>query len=266
MAKPDDHSIERTREEADRLLGELDRQPTSPGGGTASSLPAPGSPAPAPPAASQRSVPMSWLVLGSLVFGAVVSALTMALVFRQPERPQAPSATTPPVADSPPVLKSESTPLDAPRVAPPPPPPPLPQRDVPSKAQHPEFQASSPPATGAWGPASAYKFGRLPDSTYPDSCAFSQTDSAGQTIISRSDVDYWACRDEGGNPRDGFSVVWVDGKRTTYTFGSGGAGSVVGTNAQTYPISWRNDSRNGTNVIIISHSDGATSWIPGRVN
>ena len=260
MAQPDDHSIERTRNEADRLLNELDRKPTSSGAGTAFPSPVGGKHEKPSPQPGHPSVPMSWLVLGSLVFGAMVSALAMALVLRQPDRSQASSGTSPQSSDPAPVLKTESRPsAPSPTLV-------LPQRDVPSKTQNPEFQSSSPSATGAWGPASAYKFGRLPDATYPDSCAFSQTDSAAQTIISRSDVDYWACRDEGGNPSDGFNVVWADGKRTTYTFGSGGVGSVVGTNGQTYPISWRNDSRNGSNVIIISHSDGATSWIPGRVN
>lgn len=262
MAQPEDHSIERTRDEADRLLDELDRTPTSSGAGTAFPSPVSGTPEKPSPQLGHPSVPMSWLVLGSLVFGALVSALVMALVLRQPERSQANNSTSPPSAGPAPVLKTESSPSASSTASAPP------QRDVPTKAQNPEFQSPSPspPATGAWGPASAYKFARIPDSTYPDSCAFSQTDSAGQTITSRSDVDYWACRDEGGNPTDGFSVVWADGKRTTYTFGSGGVGSIVGTNGQTYTINWRNDSRNGTNVIIISHSDGATSWIPGRVN
>jgi hypothetical protein len=139
---------------------------------------------------------------------------------------------------------------------------------VPTKGQNPGFQAPSAvsSATGAWGPASAYKFGRLPDSTYPDSCAFSQTDAAGQTVISRGDVDYWACRDEGGNPSDGFTVVWADGKQTKYTFGPGGEGSIIGTNGIASPIRWRNDNRNGSKVIIISHETGSTSWIPGHVN
>jgi hypothetical protein len=260
MAHPDDHSIERTRDEADRLLDELDRKPTSSGAGTAFSSPGFGNSEKPTPESGHPSVPMSWLVFGSLVFGAMVSALAMALVLRQPDRSQANSGASPPSADPAPVLKTESKPSA------PTPRPPLPQRDVPSKTQNPDFQRPSPPATGAWGPASAYKFGRVPDATYPDSCAFSKTDSAAQTIISRSDVEYWACRDEGGNPTDGFSVEWADGKRTTYKFGTGGVGSVVGTNGQTYTIGWRNDSRNGTNLIVISHSDGATSWIPGRVN
>jgi len=261
MAQPDDYSLESTRDEADRLLAELDRNPTSLGTRTGFSSPVSGNPEKSSPQMGQPSVPMSWLVLGSLVFGAMVSALTMALVLKQPERPQANSGTSPRTADPPPAQKPESRQSD------PQPPAALPpQRDVPSKAQNPEFQSSSAPATGAWGPASVYKFGRIPDSTYPDSCAFSQTDSAGQTITSRFNVDYWACRDEGGNQTDGYKVAWADGKRTTYTFQSGGEGSIVGTNSQTYPIRWRNSNRNGSNVVIISHSDGATSWIPGQVN
>jgi len=135
-----------------------------------------------------------------------------------------------------------------------------------SKAQRPDFEPPVEPPKGQWGPVNSYKFGRLPDNTYPNSCAFSQTDSAGQMIISRTQMDYWACRDEGGNSTDGFSVTWVDGKRTKYTFGPNGIGSIVGTNGSIYPIKWSNDTKNGDNVIIISHEDGAISWIPGHVN
>lgn len=263
MAHSDDHGIESTRDEADRLLEELDRTPTPPSGGAGFATSATGTPAKSNSQLGQPSVPMPWLLMASLVFGAVVSAMVMALVFRQPQRSQTDGDTTPPSAGPLAMMKTQSrSSTSATQQTP----PSLPQRDVPQKALNPEFQTPSPAARGAWGPASSYKFGRLPDSTYPDSCAFSQTDASGQTIISRSDVDYWACRDEGGNASDGFRVAWVDGKRTTYTFGSGGTGSVIGTNGQTYPISWRNDSRNGSNVIIISHSDGATSWIPGHVN
>jgi hypothetical protein len=111
-----------------------------------------------------------------------------------------------------------------------------------------------------------YSFVSTADNTFPNSCAFSQTDSAGQIIISRTQMDYWACRDEGGNSTDGFTVTWVDGKRTKYTFGPDGIGSIVGTNGSVYPIKWRNDIKNGDKVIITSHEDGATSWIPGHVN
>jgi hypothetical protein len=261
MAQPDDHSIESTRDEADRLLGELDRKPSSLGTENGFSTPVSDNSDKSFAQMVQRTVPMSWLLLGSLVFGAIVSVLAVALVLQQAERSQPISSTTPKAPDPPSAQKTESKQSNSPTTS-----VTQPQRDVPTKAQNPEFQAPSPPATGAWGPASVYKFGRIPDSTYPDSCAFSQTDSAGQTIVNRSDVDYWACKDEGGNPTDGFSVSWVDGKRTKYTFGPDGAGLVIGTNGVTHPISWRNDSRNGSNVIVISHSDGATSWIPGRVN
>lgn len=142
-------------------------------------------------------------------------------------------------------------------------PPPRPNID---KSQRPDFEPPVDPPKGQWGPANSYKFGRLPDNTYPNSCAFSQTDSAGQIIISRTQMDYWACRDEGGNSTDGFSVTWVDGKRTKYTFGPDGIGSIVGTNGSVYPIKWRNDIKNGDKVIVTSHEDGATSWIPGHVN
>jgi hypothetical protein len=260
MAQPDDYNIESTRDEADRLLAELDRNPSSLGTGTGFSSPVSSTPEKSSPQTGQPSVPMSWLVLGSLVFGALVSALAMTLVLKQPERLQANSGTSPRSADPPPVLKPESRQSDPPPSSASPP-----QQDVPNKAQNPEVQSPSVPATEAWGPASIYKFGRLPDSTYPNSCAFSQTDSAGQTITSRFNVDYWACRDEGGNQTDGYKVAWADGKRTTYTFESGGTGSIVGTNDQTYPIRWRNGNKNGSDVVIISHSDGATSWIPGRV-
>jgi hypothetical protein len=260
MAQSDDYSIESTRDEADRLLAELDRKPTSLGTGSGFSSQVSSTPEKSSPQMGQSSVPMSWLVLGSLVLGAMVSALAMSLIFRQPERPQVRSRTDSRTADPATVLNTDSSSSDLSQTAASPP-----QRDVSSNIQNPDFQASAAPATEAWGPASVYKFARLPDSTYPDSCAFSQTDSAGQTIISRSDVDYWACRDEGGNQADGYKVAWADGRRTTYTFESGGTGFIVGTNDQTYPIRWRNGNKNGSNVVIISHSDGATSWIPGRV-
>lgn len=261
MAQPDDYSLESTRNEADRLLAELDRKPTSLGTRTGFSSPISGTSEKSSLQMGQSSVPMSWLVLSSLVFGAMVSALTMALVLKQPERPQANSGTSPRTADPTTVLNTDSSSSNLSQTLASPP-----QRGVSSNVQNPESQTSSAPATEAWGPASVYKFGRIPDSTYPDSCAFSQTNSAGQTITSRFNVDYWACRDEGGNQTDGYKVAWADGKRTTYTFQPGGEGSIVGTNNLTYPIRWRNSNRNGSNVVIISHSDGATSWIPGQVN
>jgi hypothetical protein len=143
---------------------------------------------------------------------------------------------------------------------------PQPQRELATKGINRDFQSPTSAGAGTWGSASAYKFGRLPDSTYPDSCAFSQTDSTGQTILSRSTLDYWACRDEGGNSSDGYSVAWADGKRTKYRFGPSGDGSVIGTNGTLYRVRWRNALRNGSKVIIIDHQDGAISWIPGQVD
>ena len=60
-------------------------------------------------------------------------------------------------------------------------------------------------------------------------------------------------------------MVWVDGKQTTYTFRDDGSGAVVGTNGSTFAMSWRNDSHQGSNIIVINHQDGATTWIPGHV-
>lgn len=127
--------------------------------------------------------------------------------------------------------------------------------------------AITPPPSGgsAWGDASDYKFGTLPGGSYPNSCAFSSTDAQGRTILDKSRVDYWACRDVGGNPETGYSVVWADGKQTNYTFGRDGDGTVVGTNGSSYPMRWRNDSHRGSDIIVINHEDGATTWIPGRV-
>ena len=170
MAQADDHSIESTRDEADRLLGELDRKPSSPGTENGSSAPVSDNSDKSSAQMVQRTVPMSWLLLGSLVFGAIVSVLAVALVLKQAERSQPISSTTPITSDPPTALKTETKQSNFPTTS-----ESQPQRDVPSKAQNPEFQALSPPATGAWGPASAYKFGRIPDSAYPDSCAFSQT-------------------------------------------------------------------------------------------
>jgi hypothetical protein len=31
-------------------------------------------------------------------------------------------------------------------------------------------------------------------------------------------------------------------------------------------MTWRNDTHDGTKIIVISHQDGATTWIPGNVN
>ena len=233
-----------------------------------------------------------WPVAGlALAGGSIITALTMTLALqissnRQSNRVQVPisqpnSAMRPdrpltPVAEEKrPFDASSSTdidhsagphdrdkPMDRPRGQTEPPP----HRVVPPKGINHEFQPAASEGTGAWGSVSAYKFGRLPDSTYPDSCAFSQTDSTGQVIISRSRLDYWACKDEGGNLSDGYSIAWADGKRTEYRFGPSGDGSVIGTNGTLYRVRWRNALRNGSKVIIIDHQDGAISWIPGQVD
>lgn len=121
------------------------------------------------------------------------------------------------------------------------------------------------PSSGAWGDTTDYKFGQLPGGDYPNSCAFSKTDENGRTTIDKSDLDYWACRDQGGDSENGYKVVWADGKETTYTFQQGGDGQVVGTNGNTYPMTWRNDSHAGDPIIVINHQDGAVSWIPGNI-
>lgn len=119
---------------------------------------------------------------------------------------------------------------------------------------------------GEWGCTDSYKFGRIPDREYPQSCAFSRTDPRGMTIVSRSSLEFWACRDDGGDPYDGYSVSWSDGKRTKYTFGPGGSGLIVGTDGQGYPMRWTNSSHEGSDIIVINHEDGAKTWIPGSVN
>jgi hypothetical protein len=124
------------------------------------------------------------------------------------------------------------------------------------------------PATSSspWGPPESYKFGHGPSATYPNTCAFSQTDARGQqTLTDKSQLEFWACRDEGGNPDSGYGVTWGDGKRTVYRFTADGSGMVVGTNGSGVPMRWHNDSHNGQQIIAITHQDGATSWIPGHV-
>jgi len=126
--------------------------------------------------------------------------------------------------------------------------------------------SEQPSDCGEWGCASDYKFGRLPDREYPNSCAFSLTDSGGLRILSKSRVEFWACRDEGGDASSGYKVAWSDGKSTRYTFGPGGQGVIVGLDGRSYPITWRNATHSRSNIIVINHEDGAESWIPGSVN
>jgi hypothetical protein len=123
------------------------------------------------------------------------------------------------------------------------------------------------PGSGAWGSEADYKFGRLPGGEYPDSCAFSETTADGIQKTNSSAMEYWACRDEGGNGSDGYRVVWADGKSTRYTFMPNGSGMIIGTNGRRYPmVNWYNDTRNGDKVIVINHEDGSTTWIPGHVD
>lgn len=118
---------------------------------------------------------------------------------------------------------------------------------------------------GAWGNVTDYKFGQLPGGDYPQSCAFSSTDPNGRMITDKSQIEFWACRDAGGDKENGYKVAWADGKETTYTFGPDGEGTVVGTNDSRYPIRWRNDTHQSDEIIVINHQDGAVSWVPGNV-
>ena len=118
---------------------------------------------------------------------------------------------------------------------------------------------------GAWGNATDYKFGQLPGGDYPQSCAFSSTDPNGRMITDKSQMEFWACRDVGGDKENGYKVAWADGKETIYSFGPSGEGAVVGTNGSRYPIRWRNDTHQSDEIIVINHQDGAVSWVPGNV-
>jgi hypothetical protein len=259
----DDDTIKSTGNEAERLLDELQRPAQTPN--------QPPRPTPTDPNRGQtqeqtpdkeKKTPKAatpWILAGLLAV-----ALLFVMYTKLDLKRAGPSPVQKTTADTPPTDKTTSDlttqqPSQIPAQEPPP-------RPVIVKTQRPDFEPPVDPPKGQWGPANSYKFGRVPDNTFPNSCAFSQTDSAGQMIISRTQMDYWACRDEGGNTTDGFSVTWVDGKRTKYTFGPDGIGSIVGTNGSVYPIKWRNDIKNGDKVIITSHEDGATSWIPGHVN
>lgn len=260
MEKADNDSIETTIEEAERLLLELEHSQTNQPQPTPSLPVSPGTQIAAPSRPFKPGLPTPWIVLGSLVTGALFVGVFLTPYLNPPQ----PSGTKN-------VLPAPSRPdIDPMPSSPPQPPsyrpvPPSRQTPVIPKGQHEGFQPPRPTPQGAWGPASAYKFGQLPSGSYPDSCAFSQTDPEGKTITSRSTMEYWACRDDGGNPADGYPVTWADGKTTKYVFGPSGSGSVVATNGNAYPVEWRNDFKNGTNVIVVSHQDGATSWIPGHV-
>jgi hypothetical protein len=198
-----------------------------------------------PAARRGSSLTATLIVLLSLLVGGGVGLASILLLNRSP----APSTSS----ASPSRSSSPATPAAAPPAPTPAPPP-----------KQPAPPEEGTPA-GAWGGPSEYKFGRLPQGDYPDSCAFSRTDPAGQRTIDKSQLEYWACRDIGGDADRGYSVVWADGKQTTYTFRDDGSGAVVGTNGSTFAMSWRNDSHQGSNIIVISHQDGATTWIPGHV-
>jgi hypothetical protein len=271
MAQPDDQNFE---DEAKRLLDALER-------------PAGPVPGPSPqPGGLRAAIP--WIVIGSLAFGAMASAIAMLLFLKasepsgsqaSPDRPAtdslardnpvskqtSPNSTQNPRSDLISNNRSNPVPNHAPNPAldPASNPPSLP---VSKKEERPVPPPAPPPVAGVWGTASDYKFGRLPGGNYPHSCAFSQTDSRGEVIISRKTVDYWACRDDGGDSTNGFTVAWADGKTTKYIFDPGGRGSMIGTDGNNYSIAWSNQTRNGSAVIVISHENGSTSWIPGRVN
>lgn len=199
-----------------------------------------------PPATSGPSAVTALLIaLVSLLSGAVLLALGW-LLFSS--RPPTPSAGAPALPE-----KSSS---------------PAPPSPAPSPSPTPKAPSPSPPGRpeGVWGDASEYKFGQLPGGDYPNSCAFSVTDANGRITTDKSRVEYWACRDVGGDAETGYRVIWADGKETTYTFAADGNGTVVGTNGNSYPMSWRNDSHQGSDIIVINHQDGAITWIPGQIN
>jgi hypothetical protein len=138
----------------------------------------------------------------------------------------------------------------------------LTEESNPSQAKSSPVQSSS---KLSWGGPAAYKFSQVPGGDYPDSCAFSLTTSDGKIITTKSSIEYWACRDVGGNKDAGYKINWVDGKQTTYTFGPDGNGSVVGTNGNSYPMNWHNNSHKGKDITVINHQDGAITWIPGHI-
>lgn len=219
--------------------------PDGPAATTGTRQPAwtPPPPASSPPPPTQASNNAVLITVLSVLCGALLAVLgTLALT-----RPR--GLVAPPVAS--PAGTGKRSPADG---------------AAPSPPRRTSVSAGSS-SSGLWGSPGDYKFGQLPSSAYPHSCAFSVTDARGeQTLADKSVVEYWACRDEGGNPDSGYAVTWGDGKRTVYTFANDGSGTVVGTNGQPSPMSWRNSSHNGQSIIVISHQDGALSWIPGTVD
>lgn len=219
----------------------------APASWSAPSAPAMPLPVPPQPPAPSGPAPVTALLIAlvSMLTGAVLLALGWMLLS---SRPQLQSGAAPPSAPS------AQTPAPAPGTPAPPPTPKGPTTIMP------------PSSSDAWGGPSEYKFGQLPGGDYPNSCAFSVTDANGRTTTDKSQVEYWACRDVGGDPETGYRVVWADGKETNYTFQSGGDGQVVGTNGSTYPMRWRNDTHQGDPIVVINHQDGAITWIPGQIN
>jgi hypothetical protein len=261
MAKEDEKTIKQTLSEAERLLSELDKVGTN---RPKSDLPSQNWSREESSKASREfkitEGPGLWIAVASLISGVAISALVFSAMRQSPINsavPMEPDTTeasqqrsnTEPTSKSANAEESQSEP-----------------KPTVDKQQQPDFKPQAPPPRGAWGSSSEYKFGQIPGGDYPDSCAFSRTDAAGRTTTDKSAVEYWACRDNGGNGSDGFTVSWSDGKTTRYMFGPDGDGSVVGTNGTTYPMTWRNDTHDGTKIIVISHQDGATTWIPGNVN
>lgn len=205
-------------------------------------------PQPQPVAGGSSSVSAALIALVSLLSGAVLVGLGTLLVANrsQPGGAAAPAPTA-----------MASRPATSPAPA-------APAADAPATAKSPTVEIPTP--SGAWGSSADYKFGQLPGGDYPNSCAFSRTDPSGRTNVDKAQLEFWACRDVGGDAESGYKVVWADGKETTYTFGPVGDGQVVGTNGSTHPMRWRNDSHRGDPIVVINHQDGATSWIPGNIN
>jgi hypothetical protein len=206
------------------------------------------SPAPLQVASGPSAVTALLIALVSLLSGAVLLALGWLLFSGRPPSSQVPAGQPP---------GAPASTAAVPAAAPPPVPP--------EKGASTTPAAPAPSAPGAWGRSSEYKFGQIPGGDYPNSCAFSVTDANGRTTTDKSQIEYWACRDVGGNPESGYRVVWADGKETTYTFAADGSGTVVGTNGNSYPMRWRNDSHQGSDIVMIDHQDGAISWIPGHI-
>ncbi|MFN9619248.1 MAG: hypothetical protein ACK55X_06005 [Synechococcaceae cyanobacterium] len=210
----------------------------------------PTSPYPAP-AGGINPITLVLTVVASFLAGAVLLSLGW-LLFH-------PRSTPPPRgvdgSKSSGTSPSPSPPVPSPLTASPSPEPSTPPKTI---------SVSATPET-AWGSAADYKFGRLPEGDYPHSCAFTKTTADGKLISDKTTLEYWACRDEGGTAKTGYTVVWADGKPTTYTFEANGEGEVVGTDGKTAPMRWSNDSHKGDNIVIINHKDGAISWIPGNI-